>query len=538
MSADTGGGDVHAGALGDVKAAAAARAAATASAFAAAANGISPLKRSWKAGDTSETSTAAEVKKLRDDETSNATDTPEVEEDPMDDTSGPPNEGTEAEDQDGVPNGSQYQWHRMSTAVERAQFQATRKAERAVRRIHRGSGPSSAGFEVDFIPTDENVRFTAENLLRVFCDIREVVRDSHPRLNARGGVTVKVPQQSQIEQLKSVTRIAGVEVKLNLPSVASLWGRVSGVHPLFSEEDLREALKSQGVVEVMREKYSTCESTSASENKRVQKPSNRIRIRFEGELKPEISIAHQVFKVTLCPASPLQCLSCCGFGHRAALCPEKSSPRCRNCGAGGHQLWQCTAKPKCINCKGSHSASDSRCPVYAVYAKAAQDRFVGKVVAGLDNVSVKESVHLVEGAAPAPAVNTDGTKASFAAVVGSSPMVALVRETEEGDRVVCYLPKPPVKKRLVASKPLPKAPERQTGKPGTPLDTDALIASITAKVIEKVSASLDSMIAGIVSAAIAQAVPNIALAVAAALKAPGLTGILPAPETPLTQPLL
>ncbi|XP_018497670.1 uncharacterized protein LOC108865272 [Galendromus occidentalis] len=219
------------------------------------------------------------------------------------------------------------------------------------------------------------MQFVSKNLLRIFCDIREVVQEAQPRLKAGGGITVRVPHQAQIEALKSISHIAGIEVKLNLPTAASLWGRVTGVHPSasFMEGDLLERLRPQGVVEVLRERYSTCESASASENKRVQKPSSRIRLRFEGEIRSEVSIAHQMFRVTLCPASPLQCLTCCEFGHRAAMCPEKLNPRCRKCGALGLQLWQCTARARCINCKGEHAANDSRCPVYPVYAKAAQD---------------------------------------------------------------------------------------------------------------------------------------------------------------------
>ena len=357
-------------------------------------------------------------------------------------------------DEDAAGDGA---WITLPTREQKARFQATRKAERVVRRINRTFGTAGAGFEVEFLPTVENSKFTSENLLKIFCDIRQHVQDAQPRLNAKGGVTVRVPQQSHIEQLKSINTIANIKVQLNLPSAASLWGRVSGVHPSFSEKDLLELLKPQGVVEVQREKYSTCESATSTETKRVQKPSNRIRLRFQTDLKPEITIAYVKHRVTLCAASPLQCLNCCGFGHRAASCPERQAPRCRNCAAQGHQLWQCTARPKCVNCEGSHAANDSKCPVYAVYAKVAQERFVGKIVAGLDNVSVKESAHFVAGSAPAPAASADGQTPSFAAVVGAPAMVALARTTDEGERVVCYLPKPPAKKQAQVRTPKPPA---------------------------------------------------------------------------------
>ena len=50
-----------------------------------------------------------------------------------------------------------------------------------------------------------------------------------------------------------------------------------------------------------------------------------------------------------------------------------------------------------------------------------------------------------------------------------------------------------------------------------PIDVDALVERISATVLEKVTASLDRLIANIVSDAISKAVPVIARAVAAAL---------------------
>ncbi|MCP5978695.1 hypothetical protein NL364_29820, partial [Klebsiella pneumoniae] len=61
-------------------------------------------------------------------------------------------------------------------------------------------------------------------------------------------------------------------------------------------------------------------------------------------------------------------------------------------------------------------------------------------------------------------------------------MVALVRTTDEGERMVCYLPKPPAKS--LAKKTEPKKQPVSPEKPKVELDTDALIATITAKVIE------------------------------------------------------
>ena len=190
-------------------------------------------------------------------------------------------------------------------------------------------------------------------------------------------------------------------------------------------------------------------------------------------------------------------------------------------------MWQCTSGSKCINCKGSQASNDSKCPVYAVYAKAAQDRFVGKVVAGLDNVVMKESLHFVPGAAPVPTSTIDGERPSFAQVVGKPAMMALVRTTDKGESVVCYLPKQPTSTRVVSqpAKTKAKQPPQARKELAAELDPDVLIKSITARVIEKVSESLDSMISRIVAAAIADATPRIAQAVVALLGGSSPTGL-------------
>ena len=100
-------------------------------------------------------------------------------------------------------------------------------------------------------------------------------------------------------------------------------------------------------------------------------------------------------------------------------------------------------------------------------------------------------------------------------------MVALVRTTEEGDRVVCHLPKPPVKKQAEnrSAKPAAKQaskPERPTPvQPSPVLDTEALIADITARVLSDVYANLDAMISRILKEAIDAAIPKIVAAVSA-----------------------
>ncbi|KAJ9654952.1 hypothetical protein H2201_008908, partial [Coniosporium apollinis] len=55
-----------------------------------------------------------------------------------------------------------------------------------------------------------------------------------------------------------------------------------------------------------------------------------------------------------------QCFRCWSFNHNAADC---SSPYvCAQCGIAGHKERECQDTPHCANCKGSHSATDKKCP--------------------------------------------------------------------------------------------------------------------------------------------------------------------------------
>ena len=378
------------------------------------------------------------------------------------------------------------EWTTVHNRGKKPQLKAVERAQRTVERRNPGYKLGSVGFEVEFVAADGEERFQSKDLFKIFKDIQEVVAEAQPRLSKKGGIVVRVPAQSNVDKLKAMTAIAGRDVELVLPSQSSLWGRISGVHPMFPEEDLLDALKPQGVVEVTREKYSTCMSGA-----RVQKPSNRVRLRFNSELRPDVTILRRLYRVTLCAASPLQCLSCCGFGHKVAVCPKKTSPRCRKCGAVGHQLWQCGARAKCVNCKGPHCSNSPRCPVYAVYAKAARDRQVGRVVAGLENTMIEESTRMLSGEAPPTAAGDTGHKPSFADVVRKPTMKALVQTTEDGNKVLCYLPLSPAngpKQKRQAS--LSTKP-RRVALPS--LSNDDLVATVKEQVLKEVRMEMTSM---------------------------------------------
>lgn len=56
-----------------------------------------------------------------------------------------------------------------------------------------------------------------------------------------------------------------------------------------------------------------------------------------------------------------QCLNCLRFGHITTNCSGKE--KCRKCGIENHLQNNCNAdKPKCVNCRDEHFATDKECP--------------------------------------------------------------------------------------------------------------------------------------------------------------------------------
>lgn len=99
-------------------------------------------------------------------------------------------------------------------------------------------------------------------------------------------------------------------------------------------------------------------------------PTYSVIIHFKGQVLPQyvstycvrFPVKPYVYKVT-------QCFSCLRYGHTAKYCKYPS--RCNRC-TGEHNSRDCevTANPICINCKGSHIATDHKnCPIYAEQAK-------------------------------------------------------------------------------------------------------------------------------------------------------------------------
>lgn len=120
-----------------------------------------------------------------------------------------------------------------------------------------------------------------------------------------------------------------------------------------SEVEIRDELKSQGVVEVRRAMF-------RKDGNLV--PTNTIFLTFcTPDLPQAIKVGYLRVKVALYVPSPLRCFKCQKFGHVRDRCPGEEM--CGACAQAAHD-GPCRNPVRCANCKGEHPSSSRDCPVW------------------------------------------------------------------------------------------------------------------------------------------------------------------------------
>ena len=121
----------------------------------------------------------------------------------------------------------------------------------------------------------------------------------------------------------------------------------------LSEVEIRDELKTQGVVEVHR-------VTVKKEGKVI--PTNTLSLTFNRpDMPKEIKVGYLQVKVDLFVPNPLRCFNCNKFGHTSQRC--KTTAKCQRCGKDKHEE-QCDGPQICSNCNGPHAASAKECLVW------------------------------------------------------------------------------------------------------------------------------------------------------------------------------
>lgn len=358
-------------------------------------------------------------------------------------------------------------WKYKLTQTDKAVLKAERQVAASVRSL---AGPkvSKPALEVNFELIEDDKDFKNISLLDIYASIRKISPSAQARVTVKGNLQVTVNNMQDFTAVQTLTHIVELPVK-RVEERWQMWGRITNVNPQFSEKDLLKELSSQDVVEVKREMYSVRGTDKDGKEIKVQRNSNRLRVRFGNDPRGELTILGEFFRVTICVDSPTQCLTCLRFNHRSDTCPRRGEALCRRCGKKGHQQWQCTAKAKCVNCQGDHSSSDPRCHVYATWATAAKTRYLSKVVTNTPNIELHvENPQVHERSS---SENTQTTGKSFAAAL------KLVKKNPDGAQdTVFRIPSNDPKK--IMNKPTSKKQEPKKPTSGSSHDVSGLVTVV------------------------------------------------------------
>ena len=170
-----------------------------------------------------------------------------------------------------------------------------------------------------------------------------------------GSFLVKCSRRAQAENLLKTETFVDRPVHVCVhKTLNSSWGVIRRRELSdFSEVEIRDELKTQGVVEVHR-------VTVTKEGKVI--PTNTPFLTFNRpDMPKEIKVGYLKVKVDLFVPNPLQCFNCNKFGHISQRC--KTTAKCQRCGKDKHEE-QCNGPQICTNRNGPYAASVKECPVW------------------------------------------------------------------------------------------------------------------------------------------------------------------------------
>lgn len=171
----------------------------------------------------------------------------------------------------------------------------------------------------------------------------------------KDGLLVETVSNAQSNRLLKTERFADMPVVVIPHGTLNISKGVIFCRDLLncSLVEIEENLRDKGVTEVKR-------IQRRIEDKLVDTP-NLILTFNTPKLPKYIDAAMYRLQVRPYIPAPLRCSRCLRFGHIALKCSNE--PRC-TCGKATHEGKPCETPYKCINCEGSHSTKDSKCPMY------------------------------------------------------------------------------------------------------------------------------------------------------------------------------
>lgn len=231
------------------------------------------------------------------------------------------------------------------------------KEERKLDRLRRDISSGTTGvFKVVFkkkvVPSEQPVSLDS----KLQMDMLKDLYDKFPGCNLSSGKDCVLLWANKLEVAQSamkLTSLAECDIVVSCAALGSFRAAISGVSVTFSEEDIVEELKDQGVTSAR--KFGSSRDSSGS-----LRLVGKVLLTFSSPPPEQVFLVYRHHIVTLEAARPLICFRCQRLGHIAAQCKKEKA--CRNCGASDHLAKICKNQTKCINCGGLHASGSNKCP--------------------------------------------------------------------------------------------------------------------------------------------------------------------------------
>ncbi|KAH6933615.1 hypothetical protein HPB50_016803 [Hyalomma asiaticum] len=187
---------------------------------------------------------------------------------------------------------------------------------------------------------------------------------SQYRLTPTGCLLVDMPSVEGVNRLLRSELLCGVEVKVSIPDAYQKSSSViRGVPTSYTEDELLELLRNQGVIYVKRLVRYTAGS-SAGEGV-TREPTGKVVLTFPRKLErpTKVKVGEEEYKLREFVDRPARCYKCQRLGHVSRHCASKL--RCKRC-CGPHDIKECQSdRPRrCANCGGPHYPSYKGCRAY------------------------------------------------------------------------------------------------------------------------------------------------------------------------------
>jgi hypothetical protein len=181
----------------------------------------------------------------------------------------------------------------------------------------------------------------------------------------RSQVLVHYNTRTEAELLlnnKAFLQTVNCTAKLSQSAPENIKGILRGIDTDITEEEMKEELgKSKHFTVVTLKRL-----TRTDQNKEII-PTTTVLIEFKGNTLPRSVCMFSVSRtVQIYVTKPTICFNCHIYGHIASQC-NSTTPTCGFC-AERHNTRDCNKKketdtPTCVNCKGTHIARSTECPV-------------------------------------------------------------------------------------------------------------------------------------------------------------------------------